>query len=258
MPKRLFVKSQPKKLDRYLKINYDERVESLKNRFNKFLEAMKIESKKKYTDEVGSIYAQTAVEPNLSGLYSKETARPQMKGLVLMGPTGTGKTFTMYYILNDISNELMLRVSKDFEEVVKNFNYGDGFYALEREYDKYNLRIRAIFNRDIVWVKLVDFALRVKEETIQKNISENQALKKYLDADFLFLDDLGSENNSEWTRMLLYKIIDYRYSNNKTTFVTTNFTTKEIKDIYSDRVLSRLQAMCRVVMLKGEDKRVTK
>lgn len=94
--------------------------------------------------------------------------------------------------------------------------------------------------------------------------------------DLLVLDDLGTENPTEWAVERIYSIINQRYNAEKPVIVTSNFKLKEIarrlnnpkktykskkedeKDFPSvtgDRIISRLAQMCTRVELKGEDRR---
>jgi len=71
------------------------------------------------------------------------------------------------------------------------------------------------------------------------------------DVDLLILDDLGVERNNEWTEERMYMLIDYRYTHNKQTVITTNATSidhlKDMLGIGSDRICSRLSEMCKII-----------
>ena len=54
---------------------------------------------------------------------------------------------------------------------------------------------------------------------------------------FLVLDDLGTQNATEWAREKLYQIINHRYTHKLPTVITTNIALHEI----DERVSSRLQ-----------------
>ena len=59
-------------------------------------------------------------------------------------------------------------------------------------------------------------------------------------ADLLVLDDIGMEKSSAYTLALLAKFAEYRAS--KSLIVTTNKSIGELKDFYSDNVISRIFA----------------
>ena len=85
--------------------------------------------------------------------------------------------------------------------------------------------------------------------------------------DLLVLDDLGTENPTEWAVERLYSIINQRYNAEKPLIVTSNFRLKEVADrlnnpknkregypsVTGDRIVSRLAQMCERIELTGRD-----
>jgi len=76
----------------------------------------------------------------------------------------------------------------------------------------------------------------------------------------LFLDDLGAERESDFSRSTVESLIDARYRerNNKQTWFTTNLSISDIGKRYSQRTLSRLCEMCDLVAYDGEDRRIAR
>lgn len=83
-------------------------------------------------------------------------------------------------------------------------------------------------------------------------------------SDVLFLDDLGSEGISKWTRDdILFPVLDYRMQNGKKTYFSSNYTPAELLEKYQpdgDRVASlrlqeRLQSLARPVKMAGPSRR---
>ena len=72
----------------------------------------------------------------------------------------------------------------------------------------------------------------------------------------LILDDLGVEKTTDWSLQTLYSIIDRRYRDMRQTIITSNLSLKGIAEKVGDRIASRISEMCRVVELKGRDRRV--
>jgi DNA replication protein DnaC len=56
----------------------------------------------------------------------------------------------------------------------------------------------------------------------------------------LVIDDLGTEMATSFTKSALYNLINTRLLSKKPTIINTNLTSKEIQDIYSPRILSRI------------------
>ena len=60
------------------------------------------------------------------------------------------------------------------------------------------------------------------------------------EADLLIIDDLGTELSNAFTNAEIFNIVNTRLINGAKTIISTNLTPKEISDIYTDRVFSRI------------------
>lgn len=60
------------------------------------------------------------------------------------------------------------------------------------------------------------------------------------ESDLLIIDDLGTEVSNTFTNAEIFNIINTRIISGKKTLISTNLTPKEIADIYTDRVFSRI------------------
>lgn len=99
-----------------------------------------------------------------------------------------------------------------------------------------------------------------------KNSSLLDKLKK---VDVLFLDDIGAENVTNWSRDdLLFSILNYRMENQKITFFTSNFSMDDLNSTYlisgdnnkielvkRKRFMERLKVLADVYILEGESHR---
>ncbi len=90
----------------------------------------------------------------------------------------------------------------------------------------------------------------------QGDLSESQIIEKVQQYKILFLDDLGTEKTTEWALQTIYSIIDYRYREMLQTVITSNLSLNNLSDRTSDRITSRIAEMCKVIELKGKDRRV--
>jgi DNA replication protein DnaC len=138
-------------------------------------------------------------------------------GLFLHGPPGTGKTHLAVALLKD---------------------------AGKREYDTFTTVANLL-------MKLRDSFRKDAER------SEADIIRQYSKANLVVLDDLGAEKTSEFALQSLYIIIDKRYSEMRPTIITSNLTVDEIAEKVGDRIASRIAGMCRVVELKGRDRRLS-
>ncbi len=81
------------------------------------------------------------------------------------------------------------------------------------------------------------FALVSSERFSGENKGSYQAM---IDSDLLVIDDLGTELSTEFSRSVLYNLINSRLLCKKPTIINTNLSMKEIADRYGERIASRL------------------
>ena len=82
--------------------------------------------------------------------------------------------------------------------------------------------------------------------------------ERYYTAELLIIDDLGTEMVNQFTVSCLYDVINSRINNRKSTFINTNYTLKEIKAKYTDRISSRILGEYQPVHFEGTDIRMQK
>ncbi|MBQ8474223.1 MAG: ATP-binding protein [Clostridia bacterium] len=83
-------------------------------------------------------------------------------------------------------------------------------------------------------------------------------VNRYYNSDLLIVDDLGSELTNQFTISVLYNLINQRANGGKCTIFSTNLTSKELREKYSDRITSRLLGMYYPLLFKGKDIRMQK
>jgi DNA replication protein DnaC len=159
-------------------------------------------------------------------------------GLLIVGSSGLGKTHLAAGILQALVIEK--RVNGLF------FDYHD---LLKKIQNSYNPSVSA---------------------------TELSVLKPVFDAEVLVLDDLGATRPTDWVWDTVAHILNARYGRNQTTIITTNFPNQPalvqreatalgsagraargetLGDRIGDRMRSRLQEMCVVIEMQGEDRR---
>ncbi len=97
-----------------------------------------------------------------------------------------------------------------------------------------------IFVSTSMLVRLVQDSFKYSES----KYSQDRITKLLIDCDILILDDLGKESSSgstikpagDWTYRFLFNILD----NRKSTIFTTNFTVKELQQIYDKALVDRV------------------
>jgi DNA replication protein DnaC len=86
---------------------------------------------------------------------------------------------------------------------------------------------------------------------------EARILNKYTrELEMLCLDDLGAEKITDWSRQMLYLIIDRRYRDIRPSIITSNLTIKQIAQQVDDRIASRIAETSEVIKLTAEDRRL--
>jgi len=97
-----------------------------------------------------------------------------------------------------------------------------------------------------------------------RNVSEYELLKAYKEVDLLVIDDLGQENVTDWSLMMLYDIINDRYENCLPVIITTNLNDEDLIKAWSQKtnndwtaraIVSRLHEMTMGITMNGKDRR---
>jgi DNA replication protein DnaC len=73
--------------------------------------------------------------------------------------------------------------------------------------------------------------------------------------DLLHVDDVGAERTSDWVLEQLYAIVNARYEDERSVIITTNLERDALVEQIRERTVSRLEEMCTLVPLYGEDAR---
>ena len=105
-----------------------------------------------------------------------------------------------------------------------------------------------------IFVNVPDLVLEFREsQEKEAAVSEFDLLRKYAGMDFLILDDIGAEKTSEWVLQTMYVLVNRRYVNMKRTLITSNLSLPELAAKLSDRIVSRIGAMCTPFCAEGKN-----
>lgn len=75
--------------------------------------------------------------------------------------------------------------------------------------------------------------------------------------DFLVLDDLGTERQTDFVQLLINELIDTRYRSERPTMITTNLSLQKQKELYGDRIISRFYSLSKSnCIMPNEDVRM--
>lgn len=162
---------------------------------------------------------------NFGQLYSRnfEKYKANNNGLLIYGKPGTGKSFLSFCIANYLLDNGVKVIACSISTILEKI----------REYSSFGNNKMTVFNNE---------------------------LKK---ADLLIIDDLGSENSSEWINSKIYEVIDLRYRSEKPLIVTTNLEPDNLKKKLTNkdgitRTYDRIFEICRLIEMDIEPLRVIK
>lgn len=86
------------------------------------------------------------------------------------------------------------------------------------------------------------------ELRIKPDNSHAYALRKYLDADWLYFDDIGAGRPTEFNTEGTLTVINHRYENRLPGIYTSNLGKSELTELMGSRVYSRLAESARIVI----------
>mgnify|MGYP002927662923 CR=1 FL=1 len=78
------------------------------------------------------------------------------------------------------------------------------------------------------------------------------------DCDLLIIDDLGTELTNSFISTQLFLCINERLARRKSTIISTNLSLESLRDLYSERVFSRISSNFKMRKLIGKDIRLMK
>lgn len=121
------------------------------------------------------------------------------------------------------------------------------------------LRELLFADNNVKLVSVPELFLQIRESFKNRTETENDIVDRYSSFDWLILDDFGAEKSSDYTIEIMYVLIDKRYKNNKhKMFVTSNLSLQKLAEQTSDRIVSRLVEMCRIMEIDLPDYRLNK
>ncbi len=87
----------------------------------------------------------------------------------------------------------------------------------------------------------------------EEESAESKLLKDLVSAEFLIIDDFGTERATDWAGEKFYQIVNKRYINKKVTIFTSNYDLKTLK--YDDRITNRIRERCLIIHFPEESVR---
>lgn len=125
------------------------------------------------------------------------------KSILFFGPTGSGKTFMLSCVAKEV-------VDRGYNVLYKTSS------------------------------ELLDFLSTYSFMFHEAKLENRDAYDEIYDVDLLIIDDLGSEYINDKSRSELFSLINSRLNREKPVMISSNIAPEEIKDIYGERLNSRI------------------
>lgn len=138
---------------------------------------------------------------------------PHAKSILMMGATGLGKT----------------HLSLSIAQAVIDKGYG------------------------VVYGSAQNLLTTLEKERFSRSISEIDSLEILLGCDLLILDDLGAEFPTQFVSSCIYNIVNSRLNAGKPMIISTNLTPNELRERYTDRIVSRIVGTYEILTFCGSD-----
>lgn len=104
-----------------------------------------------------------------------------------------------------------------------------------------------------LFLSLPKLLTKIRDTYNNNDMTEDKLLEHIRRVDLLVLDDLGAEQQTEWTNTKLFEVMDSR--SGKSTIYTTNLNSKELRQQMNDRNFSRLMENTEIIIMNGKDYR---
>lgn len=149
--------------------------------------------------------------------YAEEFNPGKSRSVLLTGNTGTGKTF----LCNCIAKKL-----------------------IEKNYS-------------VIYLTAIELFDAMAQAKIKEDAEMQKLYDRMLNCDLLVIDDLGSELSNTLTSSNLFFLINYRLQWSRATIISTNLNLEKMRDLYTERVTSRVKSNYDVIPAIGDDIRLS-
>lgn len=111
---------------------------------------------------------------------------------------------------------------------------------------------------DVLYVTAVELFRDFEAKQFDKGSGMKNNPERYMDAELLIIDDLGTEVSNQFTVSVLYDVINGRMNRRRSTFINTNLSSRDLEARYHERITSRLLGEYRPFLFTGTDVRKQK
>jgi DNA replication protein DnaC len=115
-------------------------------------------------------------------------------------------------------------------------------------------------SHSVIYLTAIELFQKFEQQDFNKPDTSTATLDSsyILDCDLLIIDDLGTEFGNSYTNSRLFYCINERILRQKSVIISTNLSLSDIRNLYSERVFSRLTSSYTMLKLVGDDIRILK
>lgn len=106
---------------------------------------------------------------------------------------------------------------------------------------------------DVVYVTAIALLRDFEAKQFDKGVGMQQDPRRYVEAELLIIDDLGTEVSNQFTLSCLYDLINERINHHRCTIINTNLSSRELEARYNERITSRLLGEYQPILFVGTD-----
>lgn len=115
-------------------------------------------------------------------------------------------------------------------------------------------------SRSVIYMSAINFFNILADASFHKGANltdyESTVHRDFYQCDLLIIDDLGTEMTNSFTSSALFNCINERAMRQKPVIISTNLPLGSLRDIYSDRVFSRIASSYKILKIFGKDLRI--
>ena len=147
------------------------------------------------------------------------------------------------------------------DNLAENVKEGKGLYFWSETKGSGKTMVAAALANELINIhhKYVKFATsldildEIKATFNRHDDEESRLLRDLVHAEFLIIDDFGTERVTDWAGEKFYQIVNKRYINQKVTFYTSNCDLRQLK--YDDRITNRIRERSYIIHFPEESVR---
>ena len=107
----------------------------------------------------------------------------------------------------------------------------------------------------VLYLSSYDLFDLMRKYTFESPEKSRASYRQILDCELLIIDDLGTELNNSFVSSQLFLCVNERLLSGKSTIISTNLSLRELKELYTERVFSRIASSYKLLHLIGSDVR---